>query len=85
MPQPDEAFPTVMVDPKKAFQTIEGIGGALTDAAAETFAKLPKERQREVLEAYFDPANADKDFALWVDGRAAKTKSPAHSVVTLDS
>lgn len=56
MPQPDEAFPTVMVDPSKAFQAIEGFGGALTDAAAETFAKLPKERQREVLEAYFDPA-----------------------------
>ena len=55
MPQPDEAFPTVMVDPSKAFQVIEGIGGALTDAAAETFAKLPKERQRELLEAYFDP------------------------------
>jgi glucosylceramidase len=56
LPQPDEAFPTVMVDPRKAFQTIEGFGGALTDAAAETFAKLPKDRQREVLEAYFDPA-----------------------------
>ena len=55
MPQPDEAFPTVMVDPSKAFQAIEGFGGALTDAAAETFAKLPKERQRELLEAYFDP------------------------------
>ena len=56
LPQPDEAFPTVIVDPRKAFQTIEGFGGALTDAAAETFAKLPKERQRELLDAYFDPA-----------------------------
>jgi len=44
------------VDPKKAFQTIEGFGEALTDAAAETFAKLPKESQRELLDAYFDPA-----------------------------
>jgi hypothetical protein len=25
----------------------------------------------------------DKDFALWVDGRAAKAKSPAHSIVTM--
>jgi len=57
MPQPDEACPTVMVDPSKAFQAMEGFGGALTDAAAETFAKLPKERQAEVLEAYFDPVN----------------------------
>jgi len=56
LPQPDEAFPTVIVDPKKTFQTIEGFGGALTDAAAETFARLPRERQRELLDAYFDPA-----------------------------
>jgi glucosylceramidase len=55
LPQPDEAFPTIMVDPAKTFQEIEGFGGALTDAAAETFAKLPKERQRELLDAYFDP------------------------------
>ena len=27
--------------------------------------------------------DADKDFALWVDGRAAKAKSPAHSILTL--
>ncbi len=56
LPQPDEAFPTVIVDPSKAFQTMEGIGGALTDAAAETFAKLPRESQQRLLEAYFDPA-----------------------------
>jgi glucosylceramidase len=55
LPQPDEHDPTVMVDPAKTFQTIVGIGGALTDAAAETFAKLPKDKQREVLDAYFDP------------------------------
>jgi glucosylceramidase len=55
LPQPEENFPTVIVDPGKAFQVIEGIGGALTDAAAETFAKLPKEKQRELLDAYFDP------------------------------
>jgi glucosylceramidase len=53
--QPDEAFPTIIVDPAKPFQEIEGFGGALTDAAAETFAKLPGDRQRELLEAYFDP------------------------------
>ena len=31
-----------------------GIGGALTDASAETFAKLPKVQQQELLTAYFD-------------------------------
>jgi glucosylceramidase len=45
----------IFVDPSKTFQTILGIGGALTDASAETFYKLPKSKQREILKAYFDP------------------------------
>jgi glucosylceramidase len=44
----------VFVDPQKTFQTLLGIGGALTDAAAETFAKLPQPRQDELLKAYYD-------------------------------
>lgn len=47
----------IFVDPSKMFQTIIGIGGALTDASAETFYKLPAYRQQEVLTAYFDPKN----------------------------
>jgi glucosylceramidase len=43
----------IFVDPRKTFQTLLGIGGALTDAAAETFAKLPQSRQDEVLQAYY--------------------------------
>jgi glucosylceramidase len=34
-----EAKMYVFVDPRKTFQPFLGIGGALTDAAAETFAK----------------------------------------------
>ena len=45
----------IFVDPTKTFQTVLGIGGALTDASAETFYKLPKAKQREILTAYFDP------------------------------
>ena len=45
---------TVFVNPHKKFQTIEGFGGALTDAAAETFYKLSKDKQKEFLKAYFD-------------------------------
>ena len=48
-----EAQVYVFVDPQHAFQTMIGIGGALTDAAAETFAKLPAERQTQLLEAYY--------------------------------
>lgn len=52
--QPDEHFPTLIIDAKRRFQTIEGFGGALTDAAAETFYKLPEEKQDELITAYFD-------------------------------
>jgi glucosylceramidase len=53
-PQPSEGEVIIFVDPDKTFQTILGFGGALTDAAAETFAKLPATKQQEFLDAYFD-------------------------------
>jgi glucosylceramidase len=53
MGQPLETQICVFVDPTKRSQTMLGIGGALTDASAETFAKLPAPKQREILDAYF--------------------------------
>ena len=55
MGQPLETQFCIFVDPKKTFQTILGIGGALTDASAETFYKLPENKQKELLTAYYDP------------------------------
>lgn len=55
LPQPDESTSFLMVDPTRQFQTIVGFGGAFTDAAAETFAKLPPDKRREILTAYFSP------------------------------
>ena len=52
--QPKETQICVFVDPTRKFQTFLGIGGALTDASAETFATLPSEKQREILNAYFN-------------------------------
>jgi glucosylceramidase len=52
--QPFENEVTVFIDPDKSFQTILGFGGALTDASAETFAKLPADQQQAFLRAYFD-------------------------------
>ena len=52
--QPKETQICVFVDPSKTFQSFFGIGGALTDAAAETFYKMPKDKQQEFLKAYFD-------------------------------
>src|SRR5205823_10537188 len=43
----------VFVDAQRTFQPLIGIGGALTDASAETFAKLPAARQEELITAYY--------------------------------
>jgi glucosylceramidase len=52
--QPLETEVSIFVEPNKTFQTILGIGGAITDASAEVFAKLSAEKQKEFLNAYFD-------------------------------
>jgi glucosylceramidase len=52
--QPLETQVCVFVDPSRTFQTFIGIGGALTDASAEVFAKLPEATQTEFLTAYYD-------------------------------
>ena len=54
--QPVQSQESIFVDPTHTFQTFLGIGGALTDAAAETFAKLPADKQSELLQAYYDTA-----------------------------
>lgn len=45
---------SIFVDPTRQFQEVLGIGGAITDSSAETFAKLDKARQAELLRAYYD-------------------------------
>lgn len=55
--QPLESEVDVLVDPGKQFQSVLGIGAALTDAAAETFYKLSDENQQRFLEAYYDIEN----------------------------
>ncbi|WP_281235421.1 glycoside hydrolase family 30 protein [Flavobacterium gelatinilyticum] len=44
----------IEINPDKTFQTFLGIGGAITDASAEVFAKLPADKQQEFLTAYYD-------------------------------
>jgi len=51
--QPLETQICVFVNPDKSFQTFLGIGGAITDASAEVFAKLTSEKQQELLNAYY--------------------------------
>lgn len=51
--QPLETEVAVFVNPNKTFQTFIGIGGAITDASAEVFAKLSEDRQKELISAYY--------------------------------
>ena len=50
-----EAGTSIFINKNKKFQTILGIGGALTDASAETFFKMPVSKQKEFMKSYFDP------------------------------
>jgi glucosylceramidase len=52
--QPLETEICVFVNPQKTYQNFLGIGGAITDASAEVFAKLPIDKQTELLDAYYD-------------------------------
>ena len=52
--QPLETQVCIFVDRSKTFQTLVGIGGAITDAAAETFSKIPESKQQEFIRAYYD-------------------------------
>ncbi|BFM43474.1 glycoside hydrolase family 30 protein [Flavobacterium sp. CFS9] len=45
---------SIAIDPSKKDQTFLGIGGAITDASAEVFAKLSSKKQQEFLTAYYD-------------------------------
>lgn len=53
--QPLETEPFIQVDPTKTFQTMIGIGAALTDASADVFARLPEKEKDAVIKAFFDP------------------------------
>jgi O-glycosyl hydrolase len=71
LPQPDENFPTVFVDPAKTFQTIVGIGGAFLNPGGRAAVV--------VLNLHDKPI----DFQIWVQEKAAKSSLPAHSIATL--
>lgn len=51
--QPLETELSIFVNPNKKFQTFLGIGGAITDASAEVFDKLPDDKQQQLIQSYF--------------------------------
>lgn len=54
MNQPFENQVCIFVDPDRKFQVLTGIGGALTDASAEVYARLPENARKELITAYYD-------------------------------
>ncbi|MEP6805506.1 MAG: glycoside hydrolase family 30 protein [Flavobacterium sp.] len=52
--QQTKSIHSIAIDSKKTDQTFLGIGGAITDASAEVFAKLSPKKQQEFLTAYYD-------------------------------
>ncbi len=57
VPDPRDELHSIRIDAGTRFQTIEGFGGAFTEAAAATFAKMNSEAQSVILKAYFDPVD----------------------------
>ena len=51
--QPKETDVCVFIDPDYKYQKLIGFGGAISDSSAETLYKLPKDKQKEILEAYY--------------------------------
>ncbi len=49
----------VSVFPDVKYQTIQGFGGAFTESSAYVFSKMSKEKQDEILKAYFDKDNGN--------------------------
>jgi len=52
---PGYEVPSITVDARQRYQSIEGFGGAFTEASAATFFKMNSEAQSAILKAYFDP------------------------------
>jgi len=49
-----KGLPQLMVNSGRRFQTLEGFGGAFTEAAAVTWQALPRQGAAELLQGYFD-------------------------------
>ena len=52
--QNPETDVAIYVNPNNTYQTFLGFGGAVTDASAETYAKLSSKKQKEFIKAYYD-------------------------------
>ena len=54
-----DSLPSVWVDPKRTFQTLEGFGAAFTESAATTWLKLSPPQRAQVMQDYFSVENGN--------------------------
>ena len=80
----------IFVDPSAPMQTLEGFGGAITEATASTFYEMPAPMREKVMTALFDPVRGNGftlcrthinscDFAL---GNYAAADTPGDTALT---
>ncbi|WP_212844113.1 discoidin domain-containing protein [Catellatospora sp. IY07-71] len=50
------AEPTIVVDPRRSYQSMDGFGASLTDSSAEVLYRLSPAARDEVMRSLFDPA-----------------------------
>lgn len=58
-PSPREDRAAVFVDPTRHFQSLVGIGAAITDASADVFSALPEAERKLILEACWSPEHGN--------------------------
>src|SRR3982751_5272809 len=51
----------IEIDPSRPFQEMIGFGGAMTDASAHLFQKLPEQARERALQDLFGPSNPQPD------------------------
>jgi O-glycosyl hydrolase len=59
---PEDGTPIIEVDPTKRFQTIDGFGGAMTQAAASLMAKEPAGQRTQMINALFSSSGAHLNY-----------------------
>lgn len=79
--QPKETELFVLVNPQKEHQEFLGIGGAITDASAEVFAKLSTDKQSELLNAYYG-ANGNQYNIIRTNINSCDFSSESYTYIT---
>lgn len=74
----------VFIDDSRSFQTMLGIGGAITDASAETFARLSAGQQNELIKAYYDAQNGIGYTLARTNMQSCDFSSGSYSYVSLN-